>query len=149
MEQGIFSARAFCISWYLLIINLKLSKPNQLLISSYKERIYMGLQQCPHVKYFGTNNRKCRLRKMFLVKFNTMLPCLPSHVFNAAWSSKDSIATAFKDENKVWPDRLKTILIQRRVLWVWMPLLLNCLVPVLGQWLIHPPTLNLNNNENK
>ncbi len=28
---------------------------------------------------------------MFLVKSNTMLPCLPSHVFNAAWSSKDSV----------------------------------------------------------
>ncbi len=50
----------------------------------------MGLQQCPHVKYFG-GNRKYRLRNMFSVKSNTMLPCLPSHVFNAAWSSKDGV----------------------------------------------------------
>ncbi len=55
----------------------------------------MGLQQCPHVKYFGTN-RIHRLVKMFLVKSNTMLPCLPSHVFNAAWSSKDRLKPFYK-----------------------------------------------------
>ncbi len=53
----------------------------------------MGLQQRPHVKYFGSNtmNRKYRLRKMFPVKSNTLLHCLPSHVFNAAWFSKDGV----------------------------------------------------------